>query len=88
MNWQLVLAGAISITGFIEWIKSFDKEKKLKKYYKFLPLILAIAPAVFISYQESSISWSYILFNWMLIFSFSVIGYDNIIDTIQKKIKT
>ena len=87
MNWQEVLYGAVAITGLIEWIKSFDKEKKWKKYYKFLPLVLAIVPAVFFANIADQSSWSYILLLWMGIFSFSILGYESIIETIQKKIQ-
>jgi len=86
-EWYEILFGAVSIVGFIEWIKGFDKEKKFKKYYKFLPLILSAAPAVFFAHYTDNFVWSYILLQWMGIFSFSIIGYQNIIELIQKRTK-
>lgn len=87
MNWTEITFGAVAITGLIEWVKSFDKEKKWKKYYKFLPLVFSIIPAILFSNIAEIDSWSYILLMWLGIFSFSILGYENIIETIQSKIK-
>lgn len=87
MEWQQVIFGAVAITGFIEWIKGFDKEKKYRKYYKFLPFFLSAAPAIFFSHVTDNFVWSYILLQWMGIFSFSIIGYENIVELIQKRLR-
>lgn len=86
MNWEEVVFGAVSIIGLIEWIKSFDKEKKWKKFYKFLPLLLSTLPAILISHMNDEFIWSNIILLQLGIFSFSIIGYHNIVELINKKL--
>ena len=87
MNWEEIIFGAVAITVFIEWTKSFDKTKKWKKYYKFLPLFLSFIPAILFAHTQENLLWSNVLLLWMGVFSFSIIGYQNIIELIQKKLK-
>jgi len=43
INWSLLLGCSTGIVGFIEWLKSFDKENKIiKKISKFVVLIFSI----------------------------------------------
>jgi len=86
MNWEEVIFGAVSIIGLIEWLKSFDKEKKWKKYYKLLPLLLSSIPAILISHMNNQFIWSNVILLQLGIFSFSIIGYNNAIELIQKKL--
>jgi len=88
MNWEELVLGAISIIGIIEWLKNLDPEKKLKKFYKFFPLVLSLVPAVLISSLAENMTWAFIGLNALVIFSFSTLGYQTIIETIEKKIKS
>ena len=87
MQWQEIIFGAISVIGIIEWLKQLDPENKLKKFYKFLPILVSAIPAVLISHSAGNFIWSSILLNLTVIFSFSTLGYQAIVETIEKRIK-
>jgi hypothetical protein len=88
MTWTEILFGAIILIGIIEWLKTLDKESKLKRYYKYLPLLLASIPAVLIAIYNNTWNVGFIVLNWLSIFSFSTLGYQNIIKIVQKKFNT
>lgn len=85
MTWTEILFGAIILIGIIEWLKGLDKDSKLKRYYKFFPLVLGILPALLIGLYNETWNVGFIALNWLSIFSFSTLGYQNIIEIIQKK---
>lgn len=87
MNWQEIIFCAIAVVGIIEWIKNLDPEKKLKKFYKFFPVVISIIPAILISNLSSEGSWASVVLNTLVIFSFSTLGYQTIVETIEKNIK-
>lgn len=88
MNWEEITFGAIVSVGLIEWLKAFDKEKKWKKYYKLLPLLVSFVPAYFISTIDGAFSIPEVMLNQLGIFSFSILQYTTIIEVIEKKLKT
>lgn len=83
MNYQIILFGAISIVGLAEWLKAFDKEDKLKKWYNLLPLLLGIPVGVILTvYQKDP--WYMGFLYWGALVSVSVLAYNTIIETINK----
>ena len=87
MNWEEITFGAITVAGMVEWLKTFDKESKWKKYYKFLPLLSSTIPAFLIALYINDFRFSVVALNYLGIFSASILGYETVIDTIQKKLK-
>ena len=89
LNWNLLIGCSAGIVGFIEWIKSFDKEKKLKKLYNILPLILAIGIGVpssmLIVKSFDVLAW--IVYSFILL-ALSTLGYKSIIKYVTRKIES
>ena len=88
MNWTEILFGSIILIGLIEWLKQLDKNNKWKKAYKFLPLLLSVAPAVLVGIYHDTWNVGFIALNWLSIFSISTLGYDNIIEVINQRFKS
>lgn len=88
MMWSEVLFGAIILIGLVEWIKKLDSNNKWKKAYKYMPLLLSVAPAVLLGIYNGTWNLGFIALNWLSIFSISTLGHDNIIEIIRDKFKT
>ena len=83
INYEMLLFGAMAVVGLTEWIKSFDKEDKLKKLYSFIPGILAIPVAIIITAYQADV-WYLGFMSWAILVSMSVLGYTTIISSIKK----
>ncbi len=86
MNKDTILYGSIAIVGISEWLKSFDKEQKLKRFYNFLPLILSL-PVAIILVKQAELPWYMTFLYWGMELSLSVLGYSTIISSIKKLIQ-
>lgn len=88
IEWNIILANAIIITGITEWTKSFDKQKKIKTLYKFIPLLLSFGTGAVVQLIHTFQLGNF-LFISLVSFAFSIIGYETIIKfvhNITKKI--
>ncbi len=81
-DWNLILASAIIVIGLTEYIKSWDKEEKVKKIYKLFPLILSFLTSFIVSLIEGFVIGSFI-FTGLLTLAFSVVGYESIMKFMQ-----
>jgi len=87
MEWNLVLLGAVSVVGFSNWLKKFDRESKMKNYYNWLPFILSIGVSLTITNLGEFGYWMWAM-NFFTIMSVSVLGYQTIIEFVEKKISS
>ena len=88
MEWSLVLPSVIAVVGLSEYLKSFDKQTKLKKFYSLLPLALSILTGIVITnMQLDTFSiWPFLL-NILTILGISIVGYEAIIKLVYSKIE-
>jgi len=86
INWSLLLGCSTGIVGFIEWLKSFDKENKIiKKISKFVVLIFSIGLGILTIIK--TFTWIGWVTNSLIILAFSVLGYESIIKFIKSKME-
>lgn len=84
--WGVILACAIVVVGIIEYIKKLDKDKKLKKVYKYLPIPFSFGIGLIPIFINNGFKfWPFIL-TVLLIFAISTIGHDMIIKFVKEKI--
>lgn len=86
-SWMLISLGAIIVVGITEFVKSIDKEGKLKKGYFAFPLSMSFLSGLIITFVglQSFNVWMFLL-NALVILGFSVIGYESILKLVQKHI--
>lgn len=89
ISWAVIIFGAVSNVGIIEWVKKFRGVEKLKPYFNWLPLIGAIiAGLATSSFVTGGISLALWGVNTIGILSISVLGYQNIVEFVRKKINS
>ena len=87
VNFQLLLLSAVSVTGIADWLKTFDKEKKLKKYYNLLPLVLSILTSFGVAlYTEGGVNYGAWIIYFTTTLAISTLAYDTIIEWVKTKI--
>ena len=83
INYEMILIGAVAIVGLSDWLKAFDGQDKLKKFYNLLPLIIAVPVAIIMTvYQKDP--WYLGFMYWAVEVAVAVLAYNNIIATIKK----
>lgn len=86
INWNMIFAGAIIVLGLTEYIKSFDRQEKLKSIYGLFPLGISILAGLTISGLQGFSIWSFV-FNNLLVLGFSIIGYESILKFVKSLVE-
>lgn len=87
ISWATIIFGAVANVGLIEWVKSFPKASKFKRYFNWLPLIGAVLAGLAVStYAQGSLDIPAWAVQTIGILSISILGYKNIIEFVQKKL--
>lgn len=86
-SWLIILLGAVIVVGVTEFIKSIDKKDKIKKYYFIFPIGMSFVSGLITTFVGIGVFnvWMFLL-NALVIFGFSVIGYESILKLVQKHI--
>jgi hypothetical protein len=75
INWALL----ISIVGLCEYLKSFDKKKKLSKFYPLLPLLVSGIACYFMNIQTPIKTFS----DWIIYMGMSIVAYEMILKLVK-----
>jgi len=86
-SWLIILLGAVIVVGVTEFIKSIDKKDKIKKYYFVFPIVMSFVAGFINTFVGIGVFnvWMFLL-NSLVIFGFSIIGYESILKLVQKHI--
>ena len=87
INFQILLLSAVSVTGISDWLKTFDKEKKLKRYYNLLPLFISILTSLGVTlYTEKVIDFGAWILYFTTTLAISTLAYETIVEWVKTKI--
>lgn len=87
-SWLIILLGAVIVVGVTEFIKSIDKKNKIRKYYFVFPIGMSFISGLITTFVGIGVFnvWMFLL-NSLVIFGFSIIGYESILKLVQKQIE-